>query len=307
MQRYAGRLVALEPWHEPGHLQLMRALARGGQTAAALEKYAIYCRILAEEFDLPPSAEATALFEQIQSGQVGRGAASEPAPGRAPTGGVSPADQGDRRQVTALICSHRDLAGRDDPEELHQRLARCGPGCQAILERYGGHRQQRQGDECLIYFGYPQAYEDAARRAVHAGLAMTRDADSARVGIHTGAMVVSGGYGPGSEVRGPVGDVPGVARGCQALAEPGTVLITADTERLVRGWFHCQALGLRALPGLADPGRGLSGARRKRRAEPPRLAGADPGPDLVRRPRARAGSAARAAATRCGAATGRWS
>lgn len=256
VQRYAGQLVALEPWHEQGQLQLMQALARGGRAAAALEKYTVYCRILAEEFNLDPSAEATALFEQIQSGQVGAEVTGGPSPGRVSAGSVSAASQGDRRQVTALICSQRDPAGHSDPEELHERLTRCGPRCQAILDRYGGHRQYRHGDECLIYFGYPQAHEEATRRAVHAGLAMTaaaQDTDSVRIGIHTGTVVVSDGHGPGSEACGPIGNVSGVARGCREMAEPGAVLITADTERLVQGWFRCQELGLRALPGLAHP------------------------------------------------------
>ncbi|MCP4517434.1 MAG: AAA family ATPase, partial [Delftia sp.] len=249
VQRYAGQLVALEPWHEPGRLWLMRALAYAGQTAAALEQYAGYRQVLAEEFDLGPSAEATALFEQIQAGQVRKRAASRPAPGQASSNAVSPANLGDRRPVTALICGHRNPVSHDDPEELLHRLAVCRPGCQVIFDRYGGHCHQRQGTQCLIYFGYPVAHEDAARRAVHAGLAMVKAATSTdhahAIGIHTSAMVSVAGE--------LVGDAPDLSRGCQELAAPGTVLITADTERLARGWFRCQELGPKTLPGRADP------------------------------------------------------
>ncbi len=248
VQHYAGRLTALDPWHERGHLQLMRALAYAGQTTAALEKYALYCRILAEEFGLPPSAEATALFKQIQAGQVGQDAAEAPA-ARAATGAGLSAGQDDRRQVTALICGRRDLASSTDPEGHVEHLARCSERCAAVLERYAGQRQPRQGTQCLIYFGYPVAHEDAARRAVYAGLALVEATIAIghrhAVGIHTGVMASVAGE--------LVGDVPDMARGCQALAAPGTVLITADTERLVQGWFHCQELAPSTLPGVAGP------------------------------------------------------
>ncbi|MBK9710398.1 MAG: AAA family ATPase [Kouleothrix sp.] len=256
VQRYAGRLVTLDPWHEQGLLLLMRALARDGQAAAAAEQYARYSHTLAEEFGMLPSAEVTALFQQIQAGQIEHGPARGRSPGRVANGGASTSEPDQRRQITALICGWRDPAAHGDPEELHQRLAGSESWFQALLDRYGGYRQQRHGDEWLIYFGYPQAYEDAARRAVHVGLALvaaTRGADVVRVGIHTGVMVVSGGAEPGSAARELVGDVPGVARDCQELAEPGAVLMTEDTARLVRGWFDCQRLGPRARAGSAQP------------------------------------------------------
>lgn len=264
--RFAGQLVAIEPWHEVGNLHLMRTLAHAGHATSALERYRAYCRVLAEEFDIGPSAEATALSERLKTDRSGRSSGKtrggEPSPGSVPAIDVSsgPAaspslEQDDRRQVTALICGHRSATGcTADPEDLHQRLALCSPACQAILERFGGKRQPHQGDECLVYFGLPQAFEDAARRAVHAGLAMVAQAGSngsLRVGIHTGDMLVRRGAGP--LVPGVVGTVPAVARACQALAEPGTLRITADTERLVRGGFQCRKLNPQPLPGLNDP------------------------------------------------------
>lgn len=241
--RYAGRLVALEPWHEQGRLQLMRALARTGQATAALEQYILYRRTLAEEFDLLPSAEASTLFESIRSGQVGRERVGELAPGR-----VAPAGQNDRRQITALICGrHQPVNG--DPEGQVDQLARCSQRCAAVLERYAGHRQPPQGATCLIYFGYPVAQEDAARRAVRAGLALVQaaadDEQAYAVGIHTGVMAAVESW--------LVGDAPDLARGCQHLATPHSVWLTADAERLVRGWFDCQQMGQQVLPGVASP------------------------------------------------------
>jgi len=238
VRRYAEKLVTLDPWHEQGLLKLMRVLALNGQAAAAVERYVSYSRILTEEFGILPPAEVTALFKQIQAGQI-----------RPETGGASsvPAFKpGERRQITALVCSRWYPAGPIDPEELHQHMTQCGPRCQQILDRYGGHRQQHHGDGCLIYFGYPQSYEDTARRAVHAGLALTaagQEIELVRVGIHTGIMVVGGSSGSSSTSPEPIGDVPGVARSCSALAEPGSVVMTENTERLVRGWFDYQSLG----------------------------------------------------------------
>ena len=114
-----------------------------------------------------------------------------------------------------------------------------------MLERYGGHRQQRQGAECLIYFGYPVACEDAAQRAVHAGLAIAKAAGGSdhahAIGIHTDVMVSAEGR--------LVGDVPDLAHDCLRLAERDGVWVTAHTERLIRGWFDCQAAGQVASPG----------------------------------------------------------
>ncbi|NTU86237.1 MAG: AAA family ATPase, partial [Chloroflexales bacterium] len=245
VQRSAGRLVALDPWHEQGLLQLMRSLAQTGQGAAALDQYARYRETLHREFALPPSAEVTVLSEQIQARQIGGPPISRPAAAQiAP----APRPQGERRQITALICSWHDAGGYGDPEDLEQQLAHYEAWLQTLLDRYGGYGPQRQGDEWLVYFGYPQAYEDAARRAVHVGLALlsaTHGADTVRVAIHTDIMVVGDGE--------PFGDVPRVARIGHSLAEPGTLLISAATERLVRRWFSCRSLGPLLRTGAAQP------------------------------------------------------
>ena len=71
VQRYARRLVALEPWHEPTQIKLMTALAQSGQVSAALEQYVAYSQMLAREFGMTPSAEAMALAEQIRARRLG--------------------------------------------------------------------------------------------------------------------------------------------------------------------------------------------------------------------------------------------
>lgn len=246
VREYARRLVVLEPWQEQAQIKLMVALTQCGQETAALEQYVTYSQMLAQEFDQAPSAAATALYNQIRARQSG-GPRTASSQGKIAVSG--PAAQGERRQVTALVCGRCDATRRSDPEEELERLARCSIYCDPVLERFGGQRQARQGTTCLIYFGHPVAYEDAAQQAVHAGLAMAkaaRDSDhSLAIGIHTGMMVSVAGE--------LVGDVPNLARRCQRMAGANSVWLTGDTERLVRGWFDCQTTGTELLPGSAEP------------------------------------------------------
>jgi predicted ATPase/DNA-binding SARP family transcriptional activator len=252
VQRYAGRLMALDPWHEQGQLLLIRAFAHTGQISAAAEQYAAYRAALAREFGILPSAEVTALHQQIQSRQFGGETGSAQVLGQVRRDASAPAMLRERRLVTVLSCRWRDPVGQADPEAIEERMALVDPWLQVLLERYGGYRQPGLGDEWLIYFGYPQAYEDAARRALHVALALidaTRVTHGVGIGIHTGVMVVRRGAGPGATPPELVGDVPALARGCQTLAAPGVVLLTAATERLVRDWFACQPLGTQLVPG----------------------------------------------------------
>ena len=229
MLEYARRLIALEPWHERAHIQVMSALAQSGEEAAALEQYAAFSRILAQEFGIKASPEATGLYEKIRRRRA-HSRTEQPAVDTAP-----PALD-ERRQVTALLV--RWLAPNiDDPEEMLDGLASFAETVTQVSERHGGWLQPHPGTDFLVYFGYPMAQEDAARRAVRAALALIAACrDQVRIGIHTGMMVSHG-----AEL---VGNVPDLAGDCQRLAEPGWVVITADTERLVRRWFVCQPIDL---------------------------------------------------------------
>ena len=190
-----------------------------------------YSQRLAQEFGAAPTAEMTELYERIRTRQltdrVVRGTATSLS-----------ALPDERRQVTALLCQWQNSATSHDPEELHVGLLAFERALAQISERYGGRQQPRHGSEFLVYFGYPVAQEDAARRAVSAALALlaaTRGHDHIRLGIHTGMMVSHG-----HEL---VGNVPDRARDCLRLAERDSVTITADTERLVRSRFICQPMG----------------------------------------------------------------
>ncbi|MBI5301011.1 MAG: AAA family ATPase [Chloroflexi bacterium] len=265
VKNYARRQVTLEPWGEQAYLQLMRALVRTGQPAAALEQYETYRNILAAELEIEPSAEATALYAEIKGAESTR-------PGNKETrqsDGDPLGAQGERRQVTVVVCGHANVDIRRDPETLHEHLSFCRHHCESTLSRFGGYRMRRQGDKCLILFGYPQALEDAPRRAVDAGLAMAKTLEGNRavsIGIHTDVMIVGERRGQRLEDRDLFGDAPNRARACQSQAEPGAVLITEEAARLVRGWFDYEPLEIQGAAGLSQPTqvylvRGRSGAQ----------------------------------------------
>jgi len=248
VQQYARRLAALEPWHGPAQLQLMRALAMDGQAGAALDQYESYRRTLAAEFGIEPSTEAAALYQQIKTGEIQP--VGDARVGTHMASGGAQARSDERRQVTALIRGPKAPVAQDDPEALYEEIVRCRQHCEGIFARYGGQRGYCQGDECLIYFGYQ---EDAARRAVHAGLALiaARQADRPiAIGVHTDSMVV---HHEGAGAPEFIGAAPGVARECQREAGPGELILSSATERLVHGWFDCENLGRRALRGLREP------------------------------------------------------
>ena len=120
------------------------------------------------------------------------------------------------------------------------------------------------GDGVLAYFGWPRAYEDAAERAVRAGLAAAAavrllragegEALAARVGIATGLVVIGHFAGRGAAQEEAVaGETPNLAARLQELAEPGAVVVAESTRRLLGDLFELRDLGSRALKGFAGP------------------------------------------------------
>jgi class 3 adenylate cyclase len=153
------------------------------------------------------------------------------------------------------------LSSRLDPEDLREVIAAYHRAVAEVVSRLDGFVSRYMGDGVLVYFGYPQAHEDDAERAVWAGLgaidAVRRlDVKSvklqARVGIATGLVVVGDliGAGPAQE-QSVVGETPNLAARLQALAEPDTVLIGAGTRRLVGGLFEYRDLGAVEVKGFA--------------------------------------------------------
>ena len=130
--------------------------------------------------------------------------------------------------------------------------------------RFGGFVAKYMGDGVLIYYGYPQAHEDDAERAVRAGLAIRAEIGrlagsepmKVRIGLATGIVVVGELIGSGpSEERNVIGDTPNLAARLQALAEPNAVLIAEGTRRQIGELFETRDLGLHELKGFSGPER----------------------------------------------------
>src|SRR6202035_4924506 len=122
----------------------------------------------------------------------------------------------------------------------------------------------------LVYFGYPEAHEDDAERAVQAGLdliaAVTALKSSVclqtRVGIATGLVVVGDLIGSGeAQERGIVGETPNLAARLQGIAEPNTLVIADGTRKLLGNLFELQDLGLRDLKSIAGSVRAWTALR----------------------------------------------
>jgi class 3 adenylate cyclase/tetratricopeptide (TPR) repeat protein len=159
------------------------------------------------------------------------------------------------------------LAQRLDPEDLLEVMRRYQRSIASAVERYGGHVAQYLGDGVLVYFGYPRAYEDDARRAVTSGLEILQGVSrlnetlatelgvtiAVRVGLHTGP-VVAGEVGSGARTEQlAMGATPNVAARVQSLAEPGALLLSEESYRLVERHFECACLGPHQLRGVSEP------------------------------------------------------
>ena len=136
--------------------------------------------------------------------------------------------------------------------------------------RFGGFVAKYMGDGVLVYFGYPQAHEDDAERAVRAGLELVAAVSAlkthaplqTRVGIATGLVVVGDLIGSGaSQEQAIVGETPNLAARLQGVAEPNSVVVAESTRRLVGNLFELEDLGARDLKGIAGPVRAWAALR----------------------------------------------
>jgi class 3 adenylate cyclase/predicted ATPase len=176
----------------------------------------------------------------------------------------------ERRQLTVMFCDlvgSTPLAEQLDPEDLREVIRAYQQTCSEVIQRVDGHIAQLLGDGLLVYFGWPQAHDDDAQRAVQAGLGILEAMETLntrlerdkrlrlaiRVGIHTGQVVVGAMGDRGRHEQLALGGTPNVAARIQGLAAPDTVLISAATYRLVQGYFTMAALGPQVLKGVAAP------------------------------------------------------
>lgn len=178
--------------------------------------------------------------------------------------------EAERRQLAVLFCDLVDstaLAQQVGDETLRLIINRYHKAANSIVARYGGHIAQYLGDGLLIYFGYPRAHEDDSQRAIRAARDLLDEISAAsdgfekdfgvriqaRIGIHTGPVVISELGGAGKRETLALGETANIAARLDHEADPGCVVISAATLKLVSGLFLTERLGTRRLKGIAEP------------------------------------------------------
>ncbi|WP_245309482.1 adenylate/guanylate cyclase domain-containing protein [Bradyrhizobium retamae] len=183
----------------------------------------------------------------------------------APAPSLSAVSSAERRQLTVMIC---DLVGSTalsaalDPEDLREVIGAYHRCVAETVSRFDGFVAKYMGDGALLYFGYPQAHEDDAERAVRAGLALIDAVDQlqtserlrVRIGIGTGLVVVGDLIGSGEALeRAVVGETPNLAARLQAVGEPNTIVVGPMTRHLLGDLFEYRDLGTVAMKGFPQP------------------------------------------------------
>ena len=178
---------------------------------------------------------------------------------------LPPEDAAERRQLTVMFCDlsgSTALSARLDPEDMRHVIRAYQDACSGVVARYDGFLAKFMGDGILAYFGFPNAHEDDAERAVRAGLEIvgvvgalrtrTTEKLQVRIGIATGLVVVGDLVGKGTaQEQAVVGDTPNLAARLQGIALPGQVVIAEATRRLLGDVFDNTDLGGQSLKGIA--------------------------------------------------------
>jgi class 3 adenylate cyclase/tetratricopeptide (TPR) repeat protein len=248
-----------------------------GQYAEAFEDGAIDWGVLPDldheilkELGVHPPGHRLRILKAIQSLEPGESVENAHISGGVvPKEGTATSGDAERRQLTVMFCDlvgSTELSQQLDPEDMREVNRAYQDACKAAIERYEGYVARYMGDGILAYFGYPQAHEDDAERAIHAALAIvdsvtglrSPDAGSqielaVRLGIATGPVVVGDLIGEGaSQENAVVGDTPNLAARLQALCTPNTIVVSPGTHELASGRFEYESLGNHELKGISD-------------------------------------------------------
>ena len=224
-------------------------------------------------------------------------AAQAPAPPEQTAGSAASTGEAERRQLTVMFCDlvgSTALSSKLDPEDMREIISSFQNTCRNAIQPYEGFIARYMGDGILIYFGYPQAHEDDAERAVRAGLAIV-DAMTelnagigkryaavlaVRVGVATGPVVVGDIVGQGAaEEAAVVGETPNLAARLQAVAQPNQIVVASATHQLLEASFEYEDLGMHDLKGIAQPVQVWRALRERdihSRSEARRLGGGSP-------------------------------
>jgi class 3 adenylate cyclase len=183
-------------------------------------------------------------------------------------------DNAERRLLTVMftdLVGSTALANKLDPEDMRALIGAYQKCVAETVARFDGFVAKYMGDGVLIYFGYPQAHEDDAERAVRTGLALIQAVGKLRVlqvrlqlriGVATGLVVVGDLVGSGeAQERGVVGETPNLAARLQGIAAANAVVISDGTRRLVGNLFELEDLGTKDLKGISAPARAWAALR----------------------------------------------
>ena len=202
-------------------------------------------------------------IEELNAASVARADAMKPPPTQAPPLVGASSDGAERRPITVMFCDlvgSTSLAAKLDAEDWRNLVNAYLDQASAAVTDFGGHVLKKLGDGLMALFGYPQAQENDAERAVRAALAIqralveinARNASKgapelqARIGVDSGQVVV--------DATGEVfGEAPNIAARVQSAAEPGSILITATVQRQTAGLFVAEERGQHELKGVSAP------------------------------------------------------
>jgi class 3 adenylate cyclase/predicted ATPase len=179
-------------------------------------------------------------------------------------------DKAERRQLTVMFI---DLVGSTalsqiiDPEDLREVLYQYQDLCDKMVSTHQGVVIQHSGDGIVAYFGYPLAHEDDPSHAIMAGLSilkslvelnksLTKEKEiviQARIGIHTGLVVVGATGGKAHSEITAIGEVPNLAARIQNVADPNSIAISEATNKLIEGNFETVPAGEHQLKGYNEP------------------------------------------------------
>lgn len=230
---FTRRHVELEPWDEVQQRRLMDLYAKGGQALAAIQHYEAFAALLLSELGVQPEDATRQLYAEIRASRTSISNIQAPP-------SLLPLPVAERRQVTVLYCEL--TADGEDPEEVLEHLRTSQRRATEQIRQQGGHIVQSHGGGLLVYFGYPHAQEDAARRALGTALSIVRmlpPTVHGRFGAHTGLIVTS----DDPAVPDAIGETSRLAIKLRQLSGAGEIAVSASSCRLTSGFFHFKNLG----------------------------------------------------------------